>query len=203
MLYGENTKKQYPLIGISIIVIAALILASLSNVVGYQSVQSTITNNSPLFTLRTKRATNQTREDILTTHFLKKGIDSNIHFTTRDNKIELLKIIFETIKKMDDATFQKFLFLLQQHLKASITLNKQQLLELNKVFTEIRKQENLPIVPRSQMYSMGCPPSIFDEDNIYCKLYYIIIFFSYLFLFIVVIYHIIHFLLPGILPFTC
>lgn len=42
--------KQYPLIGVSIIVVVLLVLGSSTNAVGYQSVKSTNLSDSPLFT---------------------------------------------------------------------------------------------------------------------------------------------------------
>jgi len=52
---------KYPLIGVSIIAVVLLVLSSLTNVIGYQTVKSTIVNESPLFNIRIKRAINNER----------------------------------------------------------------------------------------------------------------------------------------------
>ncbi|MCJ7698445.1 MAG: hypothetical protein MUO73_08980 [Thermoplasmata archaeon] len=65
--------NKYPLIGISIIAVVLLVLGSLTNVVGYQSVKSTVLSDSPLFSVRTKRAINQVGGDTLTFNYLGKG----------------------------------------------------------------------------------------------------------------------------------
>jgi hypothetical protein len=46
---GENKMDKKPLIGVSICAVVLLVLGSLSNVVGYQSVKSTTVNESPLW----------------------------------------------------------------------------------------------------------------------------------------------------------
>ena len=62
-----------PLIGVSICAVVILVLGSLSNEVVYQSEKSTNVNDSPLFTTRTQRATNQ-HQNIITSQYLGKGI---------------------------------------------------------------------------------------------------------------------------------
>jgi len=101
-------KRKYPLIGVSILAVILLVLGSLSNVVGYQAVNSTAVNDSPLFKTRTQRATEQ-QQNILTAQYLGKGKGKLLYFPMRDNKTEVLKNFFDSIKKMDDATFQRFL----------------------------------------------------------------------------------------------
>ena len=61
-----------PLIVLSICAVVLLVLGSLTNVVGYQSVKSTTVNDSPLFNMRTQRATNH-EQNILTFQYLGMG----------------------------------------------------------------------------------------------------------------------------------
>jgi len=100
-------KKKIPLIGISIIAVVLLILGSLTNVIGYQSVKSTAVNDSPLFRTRTQRATNQQQNNI-TSQYLGEGQKNLLQFPTRDNKMESLKKVIDFISKMDDKTFAWF-----------------------------------------------------------------------------------------------
>jgi hypothetical protein len=98
---------KYPLIGVSIIAVVLLVLGSLTNVVGYQSVKSSVVNDSPLFSVRTQKAINQ-QQNIITSQYLGKGKENLLQFPIRDNKTELVIKTIEFISKMDDKTFAQF-----------------------------------------------------------------------------------------------
>ena len=102
--------NKYPLIGVSICAVVLLILGSLTNVVGYQSVQSNMVFNSPLFTTRTQRATNQ-QQNILTSQYLGmgKGNELKVFIPSSNNERILLQKALNKLQGMDDATFTKFL----------------------------------------------------------------------------------------------
>ena len=100
--------KKYHLIGVSIIAVVLLVLGSLTNVVGYQQVQSTAVNDSPLFSVRAKRAIKQTNGETLTSDYLERGIESNFQFPIRENRTERLQKCVDIIKKMDDKKFSRF-----------------------------------------------------------------------------------------------
>jgi hypothetical protein len=110
-----------PLIGVSICAVVILVLASLSNVVGYQSVKSTVVNDSPLFQTRTQRATNQ-QQNILTSQYLGMGKGNILYFPIRDNKTELLKKAILIISKMNEKTFARFIELCIQKTRKDINL---------------------------------------------------------------------------------
>jgi hypothetical protein len=108
-----------PLIGVSILAVVLLVMGSLSNVVGYQSVKSTIVNDSPLFQTRTQRATNQ-HQNSITSQYLGKG---NLwQFPITNNRPEQLKKALVFISKMDDKTFTQFTELCIQRVKQDSTL---------------------------------------------------------------------------------
>ena len=88
MIKGRKVMDKKPLIGVSICAVVLLVLGSLSNVVGYQSVKSTV-NDSPLFQTRTQRATNQ-QQNIITSQYLGKGKGNLLHFP-----IEIIKLNHE------------------------------------------------------------------------------------------------------------
>ncbi|MBE3093907.1 MAG: hypothetical protein IMZ52_02665 [Actinobacteria bacterium] len=168
---------KYPLIGVSICAVVLLILGSLTNVVGYQSVQSSGVNESPLFFVRTKRAINQESKDTITSNYLGKGNGNLLYFPLRNNKTELLKNIFESIKKMDDATFQRFLILIKQHLRETTSLNDKQLHEIDNGLTVIRKQASLrflspSVEPNTTMIMCG-----FTFDHIDCLFFFLLLIF--------------------------
>jgi len=99
--------EKKPLIGVGVLAVVFLILGSLSTVVGYQSVKSSIMNESPLFSVRTQNAINQ-QKNTLTVQYLGLGQGTLLQFPTRENRDELLKKIIEIINHMDDNTFRRF-----------------------------------------------------------------------------------------------
>jgi hypothetical protein len=97
--------RKWLAIGISVIAVVILVFGSLANVVGYQSVKSTI-NDSPLFNVRTQRATNQQQNNIIS-KYLGKGMYA-LTFPLRDNRTEQLNKAIDIISNMDDTTFTRF-----------------------------------------------------------------------------------------------
>jgi hypothetical protein len=126
-----------PLIGVSICAVVLLVLGSLTNVVGYQSVRSTTVNDSPLFSMRTQKATNQ-QQNIITSKYLGMGKENLLQFPNRDNKIESLKRVIVLISKMDDKTFAQFMELLIQRIKKEETFSNTKLNEITQVIHQIR-----------------------------------------------------------------
>jgi hypothetical protein len=146
---------KYPLIGVSICAVVLLVLGSLSNVVGYQSVKSTV-NDSPLFQTRTKRATNQQTNSI-TSQYLGMGRGSPLQFQSRDSRTEQLNKVIDVISKMDDKTFTRFTELCIRKIREGNTFSETnneiiQMLQLLQKqsktiilsFTNKNKQEWLP-----------------------------------------------------------
>ena len=109
-----------PLIVVSFCAVVLLVMASLSNVVGYQSVKSSV-NNSPLFATRTERATNQ-QQNTLTSQYIGMGRGSYLQFPIRDNKIEQLEKVIDVISNMDDMAFTRFTELCLQKIYQDKTL---------------------------------------------------------------------------------
>jgi hypothetical protein len=95
-------KKRLIVVSISAIVL--LIIGSLSNVVGYQSVKSSV-YDSPLFQTRTLRATNQ-QKNIIKFKYLGQGLNE-LSFPLRDTRMEQTKRVIEIIQKMDDNEFNR------------------------------------------------------------------------------------------------
>ena len=100
----------------SIISIAFLIGISFTSVVGYQSNYRTITEISPLFNIRANRALDKDSND-LTYSYVGMGEYSILSIPKRDNRIEMVQKIVDTISKMDDATFNRFIYLILGHLR--------------------------------------------------------------------------------------
>jgi len=103
---GGKGMNKYPLIGISILAVVLLVLGSLSNVVGYQSIQSSGVNDSPLFSVRTERVTNQ-QKGISKSDYLGKGRETNLDIPKRDIKKEYFDKIINLFIWMDAKSFNE------------------------------------------------------------------------------------------------
>jgi len=147
--------RKYLMTEISIIVVVVLlVLGSLTNVIGYQSVKPTLVNDSPLFSTRTQRAINQ-QQNIINSRYLGMGKGNLLQIPPVENKTELLKIIFESIKKLDDDAFQMFLLLVRQRLMESTSLHENQVHEILDGFLQLRTYADLPVLISPQMYTFG------------------------------------------------
>jgi hypothetical protein len=126
-----------PLIGVSICAVVLLVLGSLSNVVGYQSVKSTAMSESPLFSVRTKRATNQ-QQNIINSQYIGMGKDTLMQFPTRDNRNELLRNCIEIISKMDESTFKRLIEEYIQKIRQENTLRDTDSNEISQTFRQLK-----------------------------------------------------------------
>ena len=97
-----------PLIGVSICAVVLLILTSLTNVVGYQSVKSTTVNESPLFSMRIQNAIYNDSKGLLTSSYLGKG-KNTILIPMPDNRTLLYQKVIDRISRMDETTFNNFI----------------------------------------------------------------------------------------------
>jgi hypothetical protein len=134
---GESNMDKKPLIGVSICAVVLLLLGSLTNVVGYQSVQSATVNNSPLFATRAQRETNQ-QQNIITSQYLGMGKETHLQFPMRDNQTESLKRAIEYISKMDDETFERFTELVIQQSKQNDSLRDINPNEIKQILNQLR-----------------------------------------------------------------
>lgn len=106
-----NTKLLLGSIGM----VTILILVSFSNVASIQSIELNTVNNSPLFTIRTNKATDTENNNILTSNYIGKGSNA-IQFPIRDNRNILVQNVIQIIQKMDDKEFNRFQTLILSHL---------------------------------------------------------------------------------------
>ena len=89
----------------SIIAVVVLVLASLSPVVGFNSVKSSAID-SPLFSVRIKRVINEESEG-LTCDYVGKGKESSLLFLRENNSLKMKEII-DIINTLDDEEFKRF-----------------------------------------------------------------------------------------------
>ena len=103
--------KNKILIG-SIISVVILVLVSFTGVVGYQTTKpSTISRASPLFSIRSKRAIDRDRKDLIC-DYVGKGEESVLSVPKRNDRVELLQQVIDSINKMDDKTLGLVVFIL-------------------------------------------------------------------------------------------
>jgi hypothetical protein len=99
--------NKYPLIGITICVVVLLILSSLTNVIGYQSVQANEKEvSSPLFSTRVKHALGQTT-NVFTSQYIGKGKNLNL-FLQKDSNRPLREAALK-LHSMSNGEFNVFL----------------------------------------------------------------------------------------------
>jgi hypothetical protein len=143
--------------------VVLLLMASLSNVVGYQSVKSTV-NDSPLFNVRTQRATNQ-QQNTLLSQYLGKGKMANIYFSNRNNTTELLKRVMELISKMDDSSYEQLMNLCLQKIKKDDAQRNHKANKITRLFRQLKTKPEITdqVIPKNNnlLYTMPLPaPSI-------------------------------------------
>jgi len=91
----------------SIIAVTVLIGVSFTSVVGYRSGASDV-KASPLFNIRCSRAIDEESGD-LSCEYVGKGEVGILSIPKRDDRIELTYKIIESIIKMDDKTYDRFI----------------------------------------------------------------------------------------------
>jgi len=129
-----------PLIVVSLCAVVLLVLGSLSNVVGYQSIKSTV-NDSPLFQTRTQRATNQ-QQNSITSQYLGKDSRNIISIPLRNYQTYLIQEIIAKIKEMNDREFNAFKQkIISYLLKEKLIQNKDDIRVLN-FFKQIKYNSN-------------------------------------------------------------
>ena len=133
-----------PLIGVSILAVVLLVLGSLSNVVGYQSVKSTI-NDSPLFATRTQRATNQ-QQNSMTYHYIGKGEISNLVFPLMSDITPLFNEIINRVQAMDESSFNQFVTQVVTQIHNQDTLKNYDTKDLIKELYNVRKNTGRTIL---------------------------------------------------------
>jgi len=134
-----------PLIGVSILAVVLLVMGSLSNVVGYQSVKSAL-NDSPLFQTRTQRATNQ-QQNSITSRYLRREEGNLLQFPIRDNQTEQLKKVIDIISKMGEKTFARFTELCIQRIRQDKSLKETNPNDIEKALCLLKTKSILNINP--------------------------------------------------------
>ena len=144
----------------SITVCVVLVLAGLSPVVGYNSVESGV-KDSPLFHLRTQRAIDK-GQNIQTCTYLGKGIATDILFPRQDSSAKMVQRVINRLRSMEEEEFNIFIYLIIPYLeKSQGIISKQEILEsLNKIRDEglenvFKRHKKLARATREAMKAIG------------------------------------------------
>ena len=136
---GVRRMKKKIIIG-SIIAVAILILVSFTGVVGYQTTKSsTIARASPLFTVRSSRAIDKESTG-LSCDYVGKGEEVGLLIPKRDSETALIQKFADSISKMDDTNFKRFLNLLINKIQ-----EKNEYEDINEVIKTFQQIRNNPL----------------------------------------------------------
>lgn len=168
-----NEKKKI-IIG-SLGMVTILILISFTNVVGLQSIKSTSVDDTPLFSIRTQKAINQSSKTNLISDYLGKGFNE-LSFPIRDNRTALLQKVIEIIQRLDDKEFNKFQSLIlsqvykNKNIKNTNNVNllnipKQIVFQKNSDFNQYDKYVNFTHPPTSYLCPTYFPLNCFTSGQ--------------------------------------
>jgi hypothetical protein len=141
--------NKKPLIVVSILAVVLLVLGSLSNVVGYQSVKSATVSDSPLFTTRTQRATNQ-QQNTYTFQYLGKGKNNNLVIPPRLDETDSFRVVISRIRAMDESIFNRFVWNVVHYLGQQEKIKEGGVNEIKIGFQQIRMGGETLIVDKSK-----------------------------------------------------
>jgi hypothetical protein len=152
---GDLMNKKI-LIG-SIIAVVILILVSFTGVVGYQTTKSsTIARASLLFSIRSKRAIDRDSRD-LNCDYVGKGEESDLSIPKRDDRAVLIKKAIDSIRFMDDKTFEKVIASIINHAQQDKRFNGVNPDRIREALNQIRNSDKpIPILDANteKEYSM-------------------------------------------------
>ncbi len=162
-IYKKNINKKVLAGSIGVVVI--LIGVSFSTVVGYSSVNQIFGKASPLFTIRTNRAIGK-EDKVLTTYAHKEAL---LPFPKRDDKAVLTQKVIDSIRQMDDKTFDKFISSIIVSAQKDGRLNIINLNEIREtLYLIINSEKTLPIfatdIKQLASFAPGIPCPLTQGD---------------------------------------
>lgn len=125
-------EKNPVILGVGIFAMVLLVLGSLSHVVGYQSIKSSVVNDSPLFQSRIQKMTHQQQPSVLS-QYLGESRENLFLFPIKENHTLTLKRVIEFISKMDKKTlsqFEKLYFNENKKISVSRSINGKGIMEI-------------------------------------------------------------------------
>ena len=146
----------------SIVAVAILVGVSFTSVVGYSSVKSNSGKESPLFKVRSDRAIGE-ESKILTSNYASK--ENTLPFPNLNDRSGSVNKIVNSIRIMDDKTYETFIISLISNLRKDDRFNGINPNEIKEVFNLLRNQDksipkfnadiNLKFVTGSGLVTVG------------------------------------------------
>jgi len=146
----------------SIIAVGILILVSFTSVVGFQTKTISSSKISPLFSIRTKKAIDVSKND-LNCNYVGKGKKSVLSIPTKKDTI-LLSI--DKIRKMNNEMFERFVIFVIKHVRDNKNVKNEDIDEIINSLYQLREKPEILYYANND----------FTEDSfgIFCVIYWII-----------------------------
>ena len=156
----------------SIVSAIIIISAAFTSVGSFQTIKSNYEKNSPLFSIRINRATDQLHSEIVTSDYIGKRGAIDIPFPTKNYSLILFQKTIDGISGMDDLTFNKFVNAAIVKLVESNMVKEEDISTIEELFKFVRENpdeaKKYPFDMKKHSYTIGCPPPTFDETPEWC-----------------------------------
>ena len=138
--------------------------ASFTSVIGEQTRNSSEIPNSPLFHIRTLRVTDNQNGEAITTDYIGKGKTITLSLSTHSNTRLLFRKAIESISKIDEPSFDKFLETAVIKLREHEIVKEEEIPKLVELFHFLRKNPDVvkiyPVVESESkqliLWTAGC-----------------------------------------------
>ena len=115
-----------------------IVLASFTSVIGEQKRHSSGMNDSPLFSIRVKRAIKEENKDAITLNYLGKENRVSLSFPQRDDKMEQAEKVIYLISRMSEDTFHTYVTVVSNKLYLSNQVKKEDIPKIAEAFHYIK-----------------------------------------------------------------
>jgi len=154
--------------------IIIIVLTSFTSVVGFQTTRSTLIKDTPLFSIRSQRATNRLAKRIVTSEYIGKRKTITISFPEKNSTLLLFQKTIDGISTMNDKTFTKFLDATISKFRESSLIKEKDLPKIKQLFQFLRdhpeEAKKYPFDMKKHSYTIGCPPPTFVNTPKECFL---------------------------------
>lgn len=185
MMKQTDMNKKIMICCIGTIII--IVLTSFTSVVGFQTTRSTLIKDTPLFSIRSQRATNRLAKRVVTSEYIGKRKTITISFPEKNSTLLLFQKTIDGISTMNDKTFTKFLDATISKFRESSLIKEKDLPKIKQLFQFLRdhpeEAKKYPFDLKKHSYTMGCPPPTFVNTPKECflvALYFTILLASFL-----------------------
>ena len=172
MMKQTDMNKKIMICCIGTIII--IVLTSFTSVVGFQTTRSTLIKDTPLFSIRSQRATNRLAKRIVTSEYIGKRKTITISFPEKNSTLLLFQKTIDGISTMNDKTFTKFLDATISKFRESSLIKEKDLPKIKQLFQFLRdhpeEAKKYPFDMKKHSYTMGCPPPTFVNTPKECFL---------------------------------